>query len=466
MSEFEAIILNRKLLVSVFNAQEAREAVLGGGRIIDSEDPKSALGNIKPNHIMDVRDAVLDFRRSLGVQLSTNIGEDQLLYRRAENGSAVEKSLYEIEGKAAQAAIGVAVSMGTQVHPVNFVKVGVDGMAVGKVVEVLREVVSTLRRCSVTTDSRVMSVLFAQDMVAWNERHANESVRRTLVGLREFSPAGADEPGAFDLTGFAVDTLRDESTGRVLYTDPGQVSLSTLIRDGVLPEGADSPHIRLNDLFEHSVYFPRAAGSSDRTSKAVIKAMVDATADAGADAIMIDTSILSKVSNLCLVDTRSEGMIDINSEVSRDGLNKQGIMTLEELRFFVDYCHYRGISANLAGSIQSYQAQQLWSLIPHTDQMSTRGASSGVEQDPSEPSQTGQDTRQMRVIKRQLVRGLAPPEHGGVLNLPTDLRDSASGRAKAKELVAWLTERRRADGEAPLPVFWVDRFANAESYSD
>ena len=44
--------LNRKLLVSVFNAQEAREAILGGGRIIDSEDPKSALGNISPRHIL------------------------------------------------------------------------------------------------------------------------------------------------------------------------------------------------------------------------------------------------------------------------------------------------------------------------------------------------------------------------------------------------------------------------------
>ena len=51
---------NRKLLVSVYNAREAREAVLGGARIIDSEDPKSALGNISPRRIMDVSDAVLD----------------------------------------------------------------------------------------------------------------------------------------------------------------------------------------------------------------------------------------------------------------------------------------------------------------------------------------------------------------------------------------------------------------------
>src|SRR2546421_28873 len=78
--------LNRKLLVSVFNAQEAREAIVGGGRIIDSEDPKSALGNISPRHIMDISDAALDFHRDLDVQLSTNIGEDQLLFRRSQNG--------------------------------------------------------------------------------------------------------------------------------------------------------------------------------------------------------------------------------------------------------------------------------------------------------------------------------------------------------------------------------------------
>src|SRR5262245_42633596 len=66
--------LNRKLLNSVYNAQESREAVLGGARIVDCEDPRSALGNIKPREIMDIADAVLDFHRDLDVQLSTNIG--------------------------------------------------------------------------------------------------------------------------------------------------------------------------------------------------------------------------------------------------------------------------------------------------------------------------------------------------------------------------------------------------------
>ena len=95
-------------MVSVYNAQEAREAILGGARIIDSEDPKSALGNISPRDIMDISDAVLDFHRDLEVQLSTNIGEDQLLFRRSQSGQAIEKSPDEIAGKAAQAAIGVA----------------------------------------------------------------------------------------------------------------------------------------------------------------------------------------------------------------------------------------------------------------------------------------------------------------------------------------------------------------------
>jgi hypothetical protein len=39
---------NRSLLVNMVNAQEAREAIQGSRRMIDSEDPKSALGNIRP----------------------------------------------------------------------------------------------------------------------------------------------------------------------------------------------------------------------------------------------------------------------------------------------------------------------------------------------------------------------------------------------------------------------------------
>jgi len=367
---------NRKLLVSVYNAQEAREAVLGGARIIDSEDPKSALGNISPRRIMDVSDAVLDFNRDLDVQLSTNIGEDQLLFRRSPNGQAIEKSWDEIAGKAAQAALGVCLSMGTRVNPVNIVKVGADGMEVERIGEVLSEVVATLRRTEALSHCQVMSVLFAQDLDLFKKRRMIEAIRKQLVELRQFNPSSKDEPFAFDLTPDAVQTLRDPNSGEFLFNAASEVSLQALMDHGVLPRGSTGTFVRTNELFEHCAAFPEIPKAHEpRTNQTVIKAMVDVTAASGANAIMIDTSILLKVANVCLIDTRGDGMIDINSLFDREP-PKQGILTLADLKFFVRYCHYKGLSANLAGSIESYQAQQLWALIPELDQLSARGAAS------------------------------------------------------------------------------------------
>jgi len=445
---------NRKLLCSVFNAQESREAILGGARIIDSEDPKSALGNIKPKHIMAVSDAVLNYKRDLEIQLSTNIGEDQLLFRRSQSGQAIEKSAYEISGKASQAAIGVAASMGTRVHPVNIVKVGVDGMAIRKLRDVLTEVVLTLQRTEQFNHSQVMSVLFAQNIRLWNERKTQDAVRRVLVELREFESASEEDPTSFSLEDYAVGNLRDEN-GSAIFTESKQVSLETLIRYGVLPEGANTSRVRVNELFSHDRYFPGLA-QGDSTNREVIKAMVDAAADSGANSIMLDTSILLKVSNVCLVDTSDSDMVDMNPFQVRDGMVQRGVLKLDELRFFVDYCHFRGIEANVAGSIESYQAQQLWVLLPELDQISTRGSASGVELDPSKPDATTADTRQHRVIKRNLVRGIAPPEHGGVLNLPASFKANPKAKAAIEELRTLISRRRVELNLPPLKTYFVN----------
>jgi uncharacterized protein (UPF0264 family) len=463
---------NRKLLVSVFNAQEAREAVLGGGRIIDSEDPKSALGNIKPHQIMAISDAVLNYRRDLDVQLSTNIGEDQLLFDRSETGEAIAKSPYEIEGKASQAAIGVACAMGTRVHPCNLVKVGVDGMRVELVRGVLEEVVRTLNRTEQFCHCQVMAVLFAQDMDAWHERREHPAVRRNLVELREFHPWEEGSPISkdlsFDVREFAIDNLRD-GDGKLLFPSEKEhgehnfgseeqwrehwrqavsptvdfgttyqawedIPVELLGERQVLPEGTGSPIVVLNELFEHGRYF-NLKQESPRTTHEVIMAMVDAAAETGADAIMIDTRIQTKVARICFLDTASAGLVDINRfdvGAKGDKLPRQGILSLDDARFFVDYCHYKGIEANIAGSVQSYQAQQLWRLIPELDQVSTRGASSGVEEDPSGAG-VGMDTRQHRVIKRTLVQGLAAPEHGGVANFPDFMQDNHEAMAAIEE---------------------------------
>jgi hypothetical protein len=356
--------------------------------------------------------------------------------------------------------------MGTRVNPVNIVKAGVDGMEVDRIGQVLSEVVATLRRTEALSHCQVMSVLFAQDRQLFQERRSNDAVRNQLVELREFNPSSKDEPDAFDITKYAVKTLRDPQSDKVLFADASEVSLSALIEHGVLPPGSTGTFVRTNELFEHRKYFPKVADAdAPRTSQSVIKAMVDVTAESGANAIMIDTSILLKVMNVGLIDTSGSDMIDINSLVVRDGMARRGILTLEDLRFFVQYCHYKGVSANLAGSIESYQAQQLWALIPELDQASARGAASGIDIAPSPSNATsptnapipGADTRKRRVIKRSLVHGMAPPEHGGVLNLPVSLKTASGGvPPPVRELIAMLGEKRREAALPDLQAFWVD----------
>ena len=209
-----------------------------------------------------------------------------------------------------------------------------------------------------------------------------------------------------------------------------------------------------NELFPHATFFPGLI-DGPRTTRAIIKAMVDATADSGAHAIMLDTSILMKVCDVCLVDTAGPGMVDFNALYGVDGLHRKGILTLGDIRFFVDYCHYRGVAANVAGSLDSFQAQMLWVLVPELDQLSTRGSASGVTTDPSRPGSAGHDTRQHRVIYRTLVRGLAPPEHGGVLNRPVRLRADLNAKARINELRTLIADHRRDLRLPDLVTCWV-----------
>ncbi|MFE6051875.1 (5-formylfuran-3-yl)methyl phosphate synthase [Kitasatospora sp. NPDC056446] len=420
---------DRRLLVSVFGPQEAREAVLGGARIIDSEDPRSALGTIKPRRIMDIADAVLATRRDLPVQLSTNIGEDQLLYRRAAGGLAIGKSPYEMVGKAAQAALGVAVSMGTAVHPCPIVKVGLDGMGVGRLTDVLGEITATLRRADGLGRTRVMSVLFAQDLDLWDARKTLPQVRRALVGLREYDPAAPDAPDAFDLAEHADALLGDD--GRPLFPDrrPDEAELKAC---GALPAAARGTHVTVNEPFPHADH---GLTRRRRTDTEAIRAMVEAGAAAGADAIMIDTSILLKVARIGLISTaRSDELVDLDAhDTDAHGLPRTGILSLEEIRFFVDLCHARGLEANLAGSVQSHQAQQIWRLVPDLDQLSARGGVVALAHDPHHG--TGAATRHDRVVRRALVAGIIPPEQGGYLVVPEHMTRSPKFRTDLDELL-------------------------------
>lgn len=455
---------NRKLLVSVFDPQEAREAVLGGGRIIDSEDPKTALGNISPLRIRKISDAVLDYKRDLEVQLSTNIGEDQLIFRRSSSGRAVQKSPQEMAGKAAQAALGVALSMGSRVHPCSIVKVGLDGMPSDQLLEVLSEVVCTLRRTPEVQQAPVMSVLFAQDLDEWDLRKGNREVRAELVGLREFSPSNdPSKPNRFPLSDFWDNLRTEEGLPLPAKADPA-TNLSVLKHLGILPDDAADDFVVLSELYAHDF---EGVAPSRRTTQDVIAKMVDLTVKAGADAMMLDTSILSKVSNICLVDTSQHGMADLSPWLVKNGAPLKGILSLNDIRFFVEYCHFKGITPNVAGSVNSIQAQQLWALVPELDQISTRSAASAVVSDPrNSAAPIALDTRAQRTIRRELVAGLAPPEHGGQLNLPKSLAAESNAQPQIQKLLADLKSARAAQGLPPLRAFFFEKNGTLEAISD
>ena len=233
--------------------------------------------------------------------------------------------------------------------------------------------------------------------------------------------------------------------------------LATLKRHGIFPSSANRLTVQLNELFPHSVFFPDIAKESRRTNREVIAAMVDATADSGANSIMLDTRIQSKVARISLTKTSADGLIDLNSLDVKGGIKRDGVLPLEDLKFFVDYCHYRSVESNLAGSFQSYQAQQVWLAISNLDQISTRGGSSAVQVDPRSEGE-GSDTRQFRVTQRNLVKGLLPPEQGGALNIPDSVKTQPNSKEIIDQLMDMIREQRITHGLPPLRAYWIDKF--------
>jgi uncharacterized protein (UPF0264 family) len=463
---------NRKLLVSVQTPQETREAIIGGTRILDCEDPRTALGNISPRRIMDVAQAALDAKRSDDIQLSTNIGEDQLLFRRAGTGQAVGKSQLEMAGKAAQSALGVAASLGTCVHPSGIVKVGVDGMTRDDAQKVLNEVVATLRSSDEFSNTQVMAVFFVHDLDLWDERKGETNVRQTLVEVGEFAIPKDPQADVFDVLDADYRSRIRDGNGVVVFqagskspSDSQSSPLQDLVRHRVLPVSSPTSRVRLSEPFSHATLLGTSSALAPRKSnRDVIKAMVDSAADGDVhvDAIMLDTSILMKAAGICLFDTRAEAnrdaggnspVVDLNRFAGKGtALEQRGILSLADIRFFVEYAHFKGLVANIAGSITSYQAQQLWKLIPDLDQQSTRGAASAVVRDPFTLKPVA-DTRMSRVIHRALVRGNVPPEQGGVLNLPESIAKDADAQDEILGLVRMLS----ADRTEKLQVYSVAR---------
>jgi uncharacterized protein (UPF0264 family) len=298
---------NQRLLISVYDPQEAREAILGGARVIDCEDPAGALGDISPRRIMTIAEGVVQYKRDFEVQISTNIGENQLLFKRDDLGRAVQRHNDEIAGKAAQAALGVAAAMGTAIHPVNIVKVGLDGMPRQIALETLAEVVQTVRRSDLLNLSEVVGVFFAQDLAAWNERKKNKFVIRDMLLVREY----------------VVDSKGDIDLNALFGNDPASmVALRDKLKDDTElfdAAGKVKSKVRLTELYDlESLGYSKVPG--ERFEMSYLFSLADLVAEAGVDGVMIDTRIHSKNAYICCLNYKTEGDTNPTSGLARKGI--------------------------------------------------------------------------------------------------------------------------------------------------
>ncbi|MGG1152628.1 (5-formylfuran-3-yl)methyl phosphate synthase [Bacillus wiedmannii] len=362
---------NRRLLVSVFSSQEA---LIGGARIIDCEDPRTSLGNISPIQIMKITETVLSYKTDEKIQISTNIGEEQLLFDKTANGAAIQKFSNEIAGKAAQSALGVAVSMGTVVHPTNIIKIGIDAMNLKLIEEVLREIVLTIRYTDFYSHSQIVPVFFIRDINIWNKRKNNTKVIKQLLELREFY---FHNEGTIDL----ADYYSDAQIARIL------------------PADAKTTRVSLNEIYPYSNF-----GLSNN-NRDMLRQVVDLCAKVGVDGLMLDTSIQHKIIRTGLLKHPKNAE---DKDSNGTDLPREGILDIEEVKFFCEYCHWAGIESYLAGSIQDYHAEELWK-IEELDSIAVRGSVSGVVSDPFGIQKSG-DARHERRVQRELVAKLIPPE--------------------------------------------------------
>ena len=176
---------------------------------------------------------------------------------------------------------------------------------------------------------------------------------------------------------------------------------------------------------------------------------------------LIDTSILLKVMNVGLIDTRE--MIDINSLVVRDGM-PNGAFHARGPAVPRGHFDLQGVSANLAGSIESYQAQQLWALIPSLTRLrlgERPQASTLPDPDPTPHLRRSPDAwrRHPQASRHQALVGgwNGPAEDGGGSQLPASLRTASGGvPPRVRDLIAMLADERGTKASQPASLLARD----------
>jgi hypothetical protein len=286
----------RKLLVSVFNAEEVRAAIEGGADVIDCEDPRADVGMFEPRVVTDIAYAV---RQNAGLRVvptSANIGFALQLFERAGTGQAAPRSDIEVHAKAAQEALGLAAAMDVGDGRPNIVKFGVDGLPRDRIGPLVKSVKDALRNSHRYQNHRVIGSFLEIDRAEWARRKADKTVIKGVldVGLFYFT-----EKGAIDLNDYY-----DKERAKAIMENQSSHSRVDLI-DPFKPEALGLP----DDLEERMRLYAK-----------LIR-------EGGADGVMIDTPIQAKVARICLVKHKK------NKEDTSGGkkLPRKGVFDIEML---------------------------------------------------------------------------------------------------------------------------------------
>ena len=319
------------LAISVFNAEEVRNALAGGAAIIDCEDPRAAIGMFEPRVITDIAYAVRQFAQA-AVPTSANIGIPAVI-KGANADRATLRPRQEIEAKAAQEALGLAAAMDVGDGRPNIIKFEVDGLQAGDVASFVHAVKDSIRNSRQFQHHRLIASCLELDWDAWASRRTDPTVIRGLLDLGEFSFGDGED--AFDLFDH--------------YTGPDRARAQAIIAAA----RSDTSKVQLNNPSQ-----PTALGLPANDDER-LRYWAKTLAEAGADGLMIDTPIQAKVAGISLLKTFSA----------------------DQLRTFSEYCAYLNVQCWLAGSITATDAAIL-AAMPEVDVIMCRGAASADVQDP------------------------------------------------------------------------------------
>jgi hypothetical protein len=338
-----------KLLVSVFNPEEVRAAVAGGADIIDCEDPRADVGMFEPRVVTNIAYAVRQEEGLRKIPTSANIGFALQLFERASTGQAVPRSDLEMQAKAAQEALGVAVAMDVGDNRPNILKFGVDGLRPDQIQGLVKAVKKGLRNSLRYQNHKVIGSFIEVDLQEWEERKRDSRVIKALLDLGLFY---FKKDGSIDLNDYYEEKDRVER-----LKGYGHIS--------------QHPKVELIDPYD-----PEKLGLPKNLDDR-IQSYTEHIIKAGADGVMIDTPIQAKVARICLVKHTDNKKDNGGGEK----LPRHGTIDIDLLKKFVALCKFLGAESWLAGSIQPYHAKEL-GKIDGLDVVLCRGSASGVVENP------------------------------------------------------------------------------------